>query len=397
MLKGKKIIVGITGSIAAYKAAILVRMLIREGAEVRVVMTALAREFITPLTMATLSKHPILVDFFNPENGEWNSHVSLGEWADAYLVAPASANTLAKMAHGIADNLLLTTYLSAKCPVLVAPAMDLDMFAHPATRENLRILRERGTRIIEPESGELASGLSGKGRMAEPEHIAEYLRNFCSANRSWSGKKVLVTAGGTIEAIDPVRFVSNHSTGKMGYAIATTLARRGAEVTIVHGSVSVRATHPNIREIHAPSAAEMLEVCLREFPACDAAVMSAAVADYTPAVKAESKIKKQGESWSLEMTRTPDIAAELGRAKGSRLLVGFALETDRAEENARKKLTDKNLDLIVLNSMEDAGAGFGYDTNKITLIDRQGSLTAFPLKSKSEAAEDIVDKMEELL
>lgn len=397
MLSGKNIIVGVTGSIAAYKAAILVRSLVKEGAQVRVIMTPLAKEFITPLTMATLSKHPILVDFFDPENGAWNSHVSLGEWADAYLVAPASANTIGKMAQGIADNLLLTTYLSAKCPVLVAPAMDLDMYAHPATQQNLETLRERGVRIIEPESGELASGLVGKGRMAEPEVIVEYLRGFLTAKGFWSGKRVLVTAGGTVEAIDPVRFISNYSTGKMGYAVAEELANRGAEVVLVKGRVTVRTHNPRIREVEALTAEEMFRVCGEEFPKCDAGVMAAAVADYTPAVVSDKKLKKSQDEWLLELTKTRDIAAALGAQKNGRLLVGFALETDNELVNAEEKMRRKNFDLIVLNSPNVEGAAFGHDTNQVTILCADGRKTEYGLKPKDEVAADIVNQMERSL
>ncbi|MDR0954893.1 MAG: bifunctional phosphopantothenoylcysteine decarboxylase/phosphopantothenate--cysteine ligase CoaBC [Rikenellaceae bacterium] len=397
MLNGKNILVGITGSIAAYKAAILVRSLVREGAQVRVVMTPLAKEFITPLTLATLSKNPIAVDFFDPENGAWNSHVSLGEWADAYLIAPASANTLAKMAHGVADNLLLTTYLSAKCPVLVAPAMDLDMYAHPATQANLETLRQRGCRVIEPEVGELASGLVGKGRMAEPEAIVEYLRGFLTDKGFWSGKRVLVTAGGTVEPIDPVRFISNYSSGKMGYAVAEELSNRGAEVVLVKGRVSVATHNPHIREIEALSAEEMYRVCTEEFPRCDAAVMAAAVADYTPAQVSDHKIKKNNDAWSLHLTRTRDIAAALGAEKNGRLLVGFALETDNELVNAEEKMRRKNFDLIVLNSPNVPGAAFGHDTNKVTILCSDGMKVDYGLKPKNEVATDIITQMERRL
>ena len=373
-LEGRHILLGITGSIAAYKAAILCRLLKGAGAEVKVVMTPLAKQFITPLTMATLSKHPILVEFFNPENGEWNSHVSLGEWADCLLIAPATANTLGKMAHGIADNLLLTTYLSARCPVAVAPAMDLDMFAHSATQENLRILRSRGVRIVEPAEGELASGLSGKGRMAEPADIVAFVEDLLSEKKkSLRGKRLIVTAGATIEAIDPVRFISNHSTGKMGYAIAEALARRGAEVVLISGRTSL-PTPTGVRRIDVLSAQEMYEASVREFATADGAVMCAAVAANTPR----------------------DVAAELGAHKAGRILVGFALETDHEEANAEGKLQRKNFDFIVLNSLRDAGAGFGVDTNKVTLIDRAGR-EELPLLSKAETAEKIADKIESIL
>jgi phosphopantothenoylcysteine decarboxylase/phosphopantothenate--cysteine ligase len=393
MLNGKHIVVGITGSIAAYKAAILVRSLIRQGAEVQVVMTPLAKEFITPLTMATLSRRPILVEFFDPENGAWNSHVSLGEWADALLIAPATANTLGKMANGIADNLLLTTYLSAKCPVLAAPAMDLDMYAHPATQQNLETLRTRGIRIVEPDTGFLASGLNGKGRMAEPEIIVETLRSTLTAKGFWSGKRVLVTAGGTVERIDPVRFISNRSTGKMGFSIAEELADRGAEVVLIRGRVTVQTHHPNIRVIEALTAADMYRVCQEEFPRCDAGVMAAAVADYTPVHIAERKIKKGGDEWSLELTKTRDIAASLGAQKEGRLLVGFALETDNGVEHAEEKMRRKNLDLIVLNS-PSSDSGFETDTNRIVLLHSDGKRIDYALKPKNEVAADIVDQME---
>ncbi len=395
MLRGKKIIVGVTGSIAAYKAAVLVRSLVKEGAEVRVVMTPLGRQFITPLTMATLSKHPILVDFFNPENGEWNSHVALGEWADAFLIAPATANTLAKMATGVADNLLLTTYLSARCPVFVAPAMDLDMFAHVTTQQNLARLRTNGVRIIEPEEGELASGLSGKGRMAEPETIVEYLRVFFAKKKSLSGRKFLVTAGATIEAIDPVRFISNHSSGKMGYAVAAELVARGAEVVLLSGRTSLPVPG-GVRLVETLSADAMCRAALAEWPAVDGAVMCAAVADYTPVECSPIKLKKGEGELCIPLKRTVDIAAELGRSKEGRILVGFALETDHEQEHAEQKLLRKNLDFIVLNSLRDAGACFGGDTNKITLIDRKGQ-TEFPLESKQRVAERIVDRIVELL
>ena len=395
MLRGKKIIVGVTGSIAAYKAAVLVRSLVKEGAEVRVVMTPLGRQFITPLTMATLSKHPILVDFFNPENGEWNSHVALGEWADAFLIAPATANTLAKMATGVADNLLLTTYLSARCPVFVAPAMDLDMFAHVTTQQNLARLRTNGVRIIEPEEGELASGLSGKGRMAEPETIVEYLRVFFAKKKSLSGRKFLVTAGATIEAIDPVRFISNHSSGKMGYAVAAELVARGAEVVLLSGRTSLPVPG-GVRLVETLSADAMCRAALAEWPAVDGAVLCAAVADYTPVECSPIKLKKDEGELCIPLKRTVDIAAELGRSKEGRILVGFALETDHEQEHAEQKLLRKNLDFIVLNSLRDAGACFGGDTNKITLIDRKGQ-TEFPLESKQRVAERIVDRIVELL
>ena len=397
MLNGKHIILGITGSIAAYKAAMLCRLLVKEGAEVRVIMTPLAKQFITPLTMATLSKHPILVEFFNPENGEWNSHVSLGEWADMLLIAPATANTLAKMTTGIADNLLLTTYLSARSKVAVAPAMDLDMYAHITTQQNLATLKERGVAIIEPAAGELASGLVGKGRMAEPEDIVEQVKAIFAESekkKTLEGKRYIVTAGATIERIDPVRYITNHSTGKMGYAIAEELAKRGAEVKLISG----RTTLPvpaGVERIDTLSAEDMYNAAVREWSEADGAVMCAAVADYTPVMVADKKLKKSDDDMRIELRRTKDIAKELGANKGERVLVGFALETDNEEANAQGKLVRKNLDFVVLNSLRDAGAGFRGDTNKITIIDTNGA-EEHPLMSKREAAGVIVDKIETL-
>lgn len=511
MLRGKKILVGITGSIAAYKAAILVRNLIRGGAEVKVVMTELAKQFITPLTMATLSKNPILVDFFDPEDGRWNSHVSLGEWADAYVIAPATANTMAKMATGVADNLLLTTYLSARCPVFVAPAMDLDMYAHKATQRNLETLRADGALIVQPGEGELASGLTGKGRMAEPDEICARLSGYfgqeatgagcgeygagsglvggmtfgaasgpmygtesgagsdvfgravsesdsgvipsgdsgtvrgdaacadygtvrvdapcvgsgvvggsfpetssgsapgkartddaraeggCEKKKSLRGVKVLVTAGPTVEPIDPVRYISNHSTGKMGYAIAGELARRGAQVVLVSGPVALDAPR-DVELVRVGTAREMYDAAIAAFGAaegCRAAVLCAAVADYTPAEYSATKMKKSpGEDvMDLRLEKTRDIAAALGAVKGDRVIAGFALETDNEAQNARRKLEAKNMDFIVLNSLRDPGAGFGHDTNVITVISADGSEQAYPLMSKDAAAGVIVDEL----
>ena len=395
-LEGRRILLGITGSIAAYKAAPLCRLLKTAGADVRVVMTPLAKQFITPLTMATLSKHPILVEFFDPENGAWNSHISLGEWADCLLIAPATANTLAKMAAGIADNLLLTTYLSARCPVAIAPAMDLDMYAHPATQQNLRTLAGRGVHLIDPEEGELASGLTGKGRMADPERIAAFVEELLrEKKKTLSGKRFVVTAGATIEPIDPVRFISNHSSGKMGYAIAGELARRGAEVTLVSGRTALPAPL-DVRRVDVLSAAEMYDAATAAFDRADGAVMCAAVADYTPAEPADRKLKKGDSDLRIVLRRTRDIAAALGARKGDRLLVGFALETDHEADNARAKLEKKNFDFIVLNSLRDAGAGFRCDTNKVSLIDRAGR-TDLPLMSKTEVAARIADRIEEEL
>ena len=397
MLNGKHIILGITGSIAAYKAAMLCRLLVKEGAEVRVVMTPLAKQFITPLTMATLSKHPILVEFFNPENGEWNSHVSLGEWADMLLIAPATANTLAKMVTGVADNLLLTTYLSARSKVAVAPAMDLDMYAHITTQQNISTLAERGVAIIEPAAGELASGLVGKGRMAEPEDIVEQVKAIFAdevKKKSLEGKRYIVTAGATIEAIDPVRYITNHSTGKMGYAIAEELAARGAEVSLISGRTTLPAPK-GVKRIDVLSAEDMYNAAVKEWENADGGVMCAAVADYTPVAIAERKLKKSDDDMRIELKRTKDIAKELGATKGDRVLVGFALETDNEEANAEGKLQRKNFDFVVLNSLQDAGAGFRGDTNKVTLIDRNGN-EEHPLMSKRDVAKIIVDKIERI-
>ncbi len=396
MLKGKHIILGITGSIAAYKSAVLCRLLVSAGAEVRVIMTPLAKQFITPLTMATLSQHPILVDFFNPENGEWNSHVKLGEWADLYLIAPATANTMAKMATGVADNLLLTTYLSARCEVAVAPAMDLDMYAHVATQRNMEALRRDGVHIIEPGSGFLASGLQGKGRMAEPADIVKAVEAlFSEKKKSLEGRHYLVTAGATIEPIDPVRFISNHSSGKMGYAVAEELARRGARVTLVSGRTSL-AVPAGVERVDVLSAEDMYRACCDVFPATDGAVMCAAVADYTPQTVAEQKLKKGEGDMSIALKRTHDIAATLGGQKGDRLLVGFAMETENEQANAEGKLHRKNFDFIVLNSLRQEGAGFRGDTNVVSLIDGKGR-EDLPLMSKSDVASRIVDKMEKLI
>lgn len=396
MLNGKHIILGITGSIAAYKAAMLCRLLVKEGAEVRVIMTPLAKQFITPLTMATLSKHPILVEFFNPENGEWNSHVSLGEWADMLLIAPATANTMAKMTTGIADNLLLTTYLSARSKVAIAPAMDLDMYAHITTQQNLATLAQRGVAIIEPGAGELASGLIGKGRMAEPEEIVEQVKAIFAAEqaKTLTGKRYIVTAGATIEPIDPVRYITNHSTGKMGYAIAEELARRGAEVKLISGRTNL-PTPQGVERIDVLSAEDMYNASVREWAEADGAVMCAAVADYTPKCVADHKLKKSDDDLRIELRRTKDIAKELGANKGNRTLVGFALETDNEEANAHGKLERKNFDFVVLNSLRDKGAGFAGDTNKITIIDRAGH-EEHPLMSKRDVAAVIVDKIEKV-
>lgn len=395
MLKDKNIILGITGSIAAYKAAILIRGLVKRGAQVQVVITPAGKEFITPLTLSTLSSHPVISEFFSNRDGTWHSHVDLGLWADAMLIAPATAATIGKMANGIADNMLVTTYLSCKAPVFVAPAMDLDMFAHPSTRDNLNRLRSFGNTIIEPTAGELASHLIGKGRMEEPENIIRCLEEFFASQSDLAKKKVLITAGPTYEKIDPVRFIGNYSSGKMGFALAEACARRGAEVTLVAGPVALSVHHPNIRRIDVESADEMYQASVAAFPTTDIAILCAAVADYRPREAHNEKIKRerQGEM-SLDLVPNPDIAAALGRMKqeGQRL-IGFALETSNGAANATDKMKRKGLDFIVLNSLSDEGAGFQHDTNKITILDSNGESTSFPLKNKSEVAEDIINHL----
>lgn len=392
-LKDKNIIVGITGSIAAFKAATLTRLLIKQGAKVKVVMTPLAKEFITPVTMATLSQNTVLLDFFKHDNGEWNSHVDLGMWADLFLLAPASANTMAKMAHGICDNLLLTTYLSLRCPVIIAPAMDLDMFQHPATQNNLDILKSRGHIVIEPETGELASGLIGKGRMEEPEKITEEVIRFFNSKKKLKSKRFLVTAGPTFERIDPVRFIGNYSSGKMGYAIAEELIKQGAIVELVSGPVNIAIQNPNITLHKVQTAKEMFSKCTALFPECNGAIMAAAVADYTIENEAQQKIKRESTGdIHLQLKPTRDIAATLGEMKTkNQLLAGFALETNNELENAKNKLARKNLDFIVLNSLQEKGAGFNVDTNKISIIDKNEKTIAYSLKSKTEVAIDIVN------
>lgn len=392
MLKGKKILIGISGSIAAYKIPLLVRLLIKEGAEVKVVMSPVACDFVTPLTLSTLSQKPVLIEPYNKVDGSWNSHVEWGRWADIFIMAPVSANTLAKMAAGIADNLLTTTYLAAKCPVFFAPAMDLDMFHHPTTKRNINTLLSFGNRLIEPQVGELASGLCGEGRMEEPEVIFEVIKGFFLKTNDLSGKKILISAGPTYESIDPVRFIGNHSSGKMGYAIAQEAASRGAEVILVSGPVDLQSNHPNIKIIRVNSADQMAEECFNAFPACDVGIMAAAVADYKVADPSLQKIKKTGTSLSLDLVKNIDILAELGKMKKTvQFLTGFALETENENFNARKKLKNKNLDLIVLNSLNDAGAGFGTDTNKVTLFFKDGDISEMPLKSKVQVAADIID------
>ena len=398
MLKGKKIILGITGSIAAYKACYIIRGLIKQGAEVQVVITPAGKEFITPITLSALTSKPVISEFFAQRDGTWNSHVDLGLWADAVLIAPATASTIGKMANGIADNMLITTYLSAKAPVFVAPAMDLDMFAHPATQKNLDILRSYGNHIIEPGTGELASHLVGKGRMEEPENIIRVLDEFFASSDELSGKKVMITAGPTYEKIDPVRFIGNYSSGKMGFALAEECARRGAQVTLITGPVQLKTQHSGIIRVDVESAEEMYKAAQAHFPDADAGILCAAVADYRPATVADKKIKREKEEeLTLHLRATQDIAASLGAIKRKQqCLVGFALETNNEQQNAEGKLERKNFDFIVLNSLNDAGAGFRYDTNKISIIDRKGR-TDYPLKSKTEVAQDIIDRLSDEL
>ena len=393
MLENKKIVLGITGSIAAYKACILVRLLIKKGAEVQVVMTPAAKEFITPLTLSTLTQKPVVSEFFDRRDGSWHSHVALGLWADAMIVAPASASTIGKMANGIADNMLVTTYLSMKAPVFVAPAMDLDMYAHPSTQANLKTLQSYGNYIIEPGTGFLASKLEGKGRMEEPEMIVEALEQYFAKQQKLAGKKVLITAGPTYEKIDPVRFIGNYSSGKMGFALAEVCAEQGAEVTLVTGPVTLTTNHPAIKRIDVESAAEMYAAATKAFPKADIAILCAAVADFTPKKTADKKIKRKGDNLKLELVPTQDIAAALGAVKKKKqMLVGFTLETNDELKNAQEKLKRKNLDFIVMNSLQDKGAGFRVDTNKVTIIDKH-SLTAYDTKSKREVAEDIIEHL----
>jgi phosphopantothenoylcysteine decarboxylase/phosphopantothenate--cysteine ligase len=397
VLQGKRIILGVTGSIAAYKSAALIRLLVKQGAEVKVIMTTLAKEFISPLTLATLAKNPILIDFFDPTNGNWNSHVDLGLWADAFLIAPATANTIGKMASGVADNLLLTTYLSAKCPVFIAPAMDLDMFAHPATQRNLALLKSIGNRIIEPASGELASGLDGKGRMEEPEMIVQFLDDYFTP-KPLLGKKILITAGPTYEKLDPVRFVGNYSTGKMGFAIAEECAKQGADVCLISGPVQLNTSHANIERVDVESANEMLDAVLDRFYSMDGAILCAAVADFTPMDAAQTKLKRENDNLILELKPTQDIAASVGKMKmDNQFLVGFALETNNEEAHAKEKMQRKNLDFIVLNSLKDDQAGFGFNTNKITVIHRNGKTNKYDLKHKNDVAIDIVSEIVNLI
>lgn len=404
-LSGKKILIGVCGSIAAYKIALLVRSLIKEGAEVKVVMTSAARDFITALTLSVLSKNPVISEFTKEKNGGWNNHVELGAWADVYLIAPATANTLGKMVNGICDNYLLAVYLSAKCPVYFAPAMDLDMYDHPSTKANIQSLEGYGNIFIPAEDGELASGLVGEGRMAEPEVLyATLLSHLTEKSKKKSeisqltGKKVLVTAGPTHEAIDPVRFIGNHSSGKMGFALAEEMAQSGAEVTLITGPTALQLDNSNIELVSIVSAQDMLQACKERFANCDILIMSAAVADFTPVKMAENKIKKNGSAMEIELKPTVDILKELGAVKTKKqLLVGFALETENELMHAQSKLKRKNLDLIVLNSLNDQGAGFGGDKNKVTIIDRDNNIEEYKLKAKSAVARDIVKAVSELI
>ncbi len=401
MLKGKKILLGVTGSIAAYKAAHLVRLLKKERADVKVIMTPAAKDFITPLTLSVLSESRVYSEPFNPASGKWYSHIDLGRWADVLLIAPATAATLGKMAHGISDNLLITTYLSARCPVVVAPAMDMDMFGHHSMQENLELLRQRGVQVLESPEGELASGLKGKGRMMEPEEIVLEMKAFFARHpkkkTKIAGKRILITGGPTYEAIDPVRYIGNHSSGKMGIALAEKAVQMGAEATLILGPVEGVNISPKIRVIRVTSAEEMYEAAKNEFPASDVAILAAAVADFRPAERFDQKVKSDREELVIRLVPTPDIAAELGRMKTNKqILVGFALETENELQNAMEKIRKKNLDYIVLNTLRDEGAGFGYDTNKITIIDKVGNQKEYPLKSKIEVAEDILKYLQEV-
>ena len=398
MLKGKKIVIGITGSIAAYKVPFLIRLLIKEEAMVRVIMTPSATNFVTPLTLSTLSRANVVIDPFNDRTGEWNNHVELGSWADAMIFAPVTANTIGKMAHGVADNFLVTAYLSAKCPVFIAPAMDLDMYRHPSTQNNIRTLRSYGNIILEPQVGELASGLSGPGRMEEPENILSFIKSFFNRTKDFSGKTILVTAGPTHEAIDPVRYIGNHSSGLMGFSIAEEALKRGAKVTLISGPTHLQVINPEISYESVVSAAEMYKACKTGFKSADIIIMAAAVADYTPAEVSRVKLKKKEETISLGLKKTTDILEELGKQKKkNQLLVGFALESGDGVQYAEKKLKQKNLDLIVLNSLDVKGAGFEVPTNKVKIIGRKGTLVETELKDKKEIAVDILDVISKLI
>lgn len=393
ILENKHIVLGITGSIAAYKAASLARLFIKAGAEVQIVMTPSGKEFITPVTLSALTGKPVVSEFFTANDGTWHSHVDLGLWADLMIIAPATASTLGKMANGIANNMLITTYLSMKAPVMIAPAMDLDMFAHPSTTRNIEMLKSYGNIIIEPASGELASHIVGKGRMEEPEKIFEYVVSFFEKQQTLSKKKILITAGPTYEKIDPVRFIGNYSSGKMGFALAEECASRGAKVTLIAGPVSLETKSPNIHRIDVESAEEMFEASVEAFPSMDAAILCAAVADYKVKEQAKEKIKRTGDEMNMLLIPNKDIAAQLGQMKNKQLLVGFALETNDEESNAIKKIEKKNLDFIVLNSLNDTGAGFQHDTNKISILSKNGEKEDFPLKSKKEVAFDIINRI----
>lgn len=392
-LKDKHIVLGITGSIAAYKAASLARLFVKEGAEVQIVITPSGKEFITPVTLSALTGKPVVCDFFGANDGTWHSHVDLGLWADFMVIAPATAATMGKMANGIADNMLVTTYMSMKAPIFIAPAMDLDMFAHPSTTRNISLLQSYGNHIIEPASGELASHLIGKGRMEEPENIVAYIKDYFERQDSLSKKKILITAGPTYEKLDPVRFIGNYSSGKMGFALAEECAERGAEVVLIAGPVSLKTYHPNIRRIDVESAEQMYQAAINEFPDTDTAILCAAVADYRPIEQADNKIKrKEGSNLTLELIPNKDIAASLGKVKKEgQTLIGFALETNNEEQNAIDKIKKKNLDYIVLNSLNDSGAGFQHDTNKIAILDKTGNRQNFQLKNKKGVAKDIIN------
>lgn len=397
-MKGKRILLGITGGIAAYKIAFLIRLIKKKEAEVKCIMTPASCDFISPLTIATLSENPVLIDFWNQQDGTWSNHVELGAWADLFLIAPLTANTMAKLVHGQSDNLLTATYLSAKCPVMIAPAMDLDMYAHPTTLRNLNQLEKDNVLIIPAEFGELASGLVGKGRMAEPENIIEHLTAFFEKESFFQGKTVLITAGPTYEKLDPVRFIGNHSSGKMGFNIASAFLKQGAKVILVTGPTKEELQHPNLTRIDIESAQEMLKVVQENWAACQIGVFSAAVSDYRPAEKADQKIKKSSDEMTLRLIKNPDILAWAGKNKsGDQVLMGFALETNKAEEHAKGKLEKKNLDFIVVNTLEDDGAGFGVDTNRIKIMDKNNNLTSFELKSKREVALDIVQYLKETI
>ncbi len=397
MLKGKRILLGVSGSIAAYKSAHLIRLFAKAGAEVKVILTQDAAQFITPLTLSTLSKNPVYQNFISSEDGTWNNHVELGLWADIFIIAPATANTIAKMAHGICDNLLLATYLSSKCPVFVAPAMDLDMWLHPSTQNNIQLIQSFGNKILSPQDGELASGLNGVGRLMEPEEVVSNLENFFKHSQRFKGKKVLISAGPTYEKLDPVRFIGNFSSGKMGYALAEEMAHEGAEVHLVSGPSHLKVINPRIKLTQITSSDEMFEACTSIAPKMDVIIMAAAVADYKPESVAKEKIKKADLIFLLKLAKTRDILKELGAKKSKKqILVGFALETENAINNAIKKLENKNLDFIVLNSLKEKGAGFATDTNKITIIDKAHQITEYGLKDKSDVAKDIIDKIVEI-